>query len=399
MRRSAPVAANAPPRARPAPRPTRCHPPTRCCANCARCFRLTHKPAARRRCCCGTTASMAAKRSTRWRGMATACNGERAAGRGQRDHPGRIEIDRRGLCLWRLRGAFPVRAKPRHDMAAWRKATRWPSRFWPGSDLPARASPPSRRTTRTCWAQPCARLRRCRRSQNRQASQPSAANATWCGWPCANCTRRPRRRSIWCRCRKARHSARSKSKSKAARCACLACRPARPARMSATIRNSRCCVSPKMPACNAGYAQATCPEKVISLETAARFPRSTAIQRVIKQEEPCQLHPLRQALWGQKLGRTRGGQARRPALDVQGIPRSGSTSSRMCADCRVNAMAEEQFDPFGGPARPAASHHRRLSARARATRVRRQPEILIALSDYFFVAFPKNSTSAWRSCG
>jgi hypothetical protein len=26
---------------------------------------------------------------------------------------------------------------------------------------------------------------------------------------------------------------------------------------------------------------------------------------------------------------------------------------KMCADCRVNVMAEEQFDPFGGPARPA----------------------------------------------
>jgi hypothetical protein len=25
---------------------------------------------------------------------------------------------------------------------------------------------------------------------------------------------------------------------------------------------------------------------------------------------------------------------------------------RMCEDCRVNAMAEEQFDPFGAPARP-----------------------------------------------
>jgi hypothetical protein len=25
----------------------------------------------------------------------------------------------------------------------------------------------------------------------------------------------------------------------------------------------------------------------------------------------------------------------------------------MCEDCRVNAMAEEQFDPFGAPPRPA----------------------------------------------
>jgi hypothetical protein len=25
---------------------------------------------------------------------------------------------------------------------------------------------------------------------------------------------------------------------------------------------------------------------------------------------------------------------------------------RMCEDCRVNVMAEEQFDPFGAPERP-----------------------------------------------
>jgi hypothetical protein len=25
---------------------------------------------------------------------------------------------------------------------------------------------------------------------------------------------------------------------------------------------------------------------------------------------------------------------------------------RMCADCRVGAMAEENFDPFAGPSRP-----------------------------------------------
>ncbi len=26
---------------------------------------------------------------------------------------------------------------------------------------------------------------------------------------------------------------------------------------------------------------------------------------------------------------------------------------KMCSDCRVNAMAAENFDPFAGPARPA----------------------------------------------
>ena len=34
-------------------------------------------------------------------------------------------------------------------------------------------------------------------------------------------------------------------------------------------------------------------------------------------------------------------------------PRSAIEVIKMCADCRVSAMAEENFDPFGGPNRPA----------------------------------------------
>ena len=44
----------------------------------------------------------------------------------------------------------------------------------------------------------------------------------------------------------------------------------------------------------------------------------------------------------------------------------------MCADCRVNAMAEENFDPFAGPARPRSAHHRGLSARARLAKLKQE---------------------------
>ena len=43
---------------------------------------------------------------------------------------------------------------------------------------------------------------------------------------------------------------------------------------------------------------------------------------------------------------------------------------KMCADCRVDVMAEEKFDPFGAPQAPGGAHHRRLSARARKAQAR-----------------------------
>jgi len=100
-----------------------------------------------------------------------------------------------------------------------------------------------------------------------------------------------------------------------------------------------------------GLCKATCPEKVISLKPQIDIRAATAMRRVIKQEEPATcircgkpfgvkssvervIAKLEGKHWMYKDSKKR--------LDV----------IRMCEDCRVVAMTEEQFDPFGTPARP-----------------------------------------------
>jgi ferredoxin len=100
-----------------------------------------------------------------------------------------------------------------------------------------------------------------------------------------------------------------------------------------------------------GLCQTTCPEKVISLKPQIDFRAATAERRLIKQEEPyvcirCGtpfgvkssvervIAALEGKHWMYKDSKQR--------LDV----------IRMCADCRVEAMADENFDPFAAP-RPA----------------------------------------------
>jgi ferredoxin len=100
-----------------------------------------------------------------------------------------------------------------------------------------------------------------------------------------------------------------------------------------------------------GLCKATCPEKVISLVPQIDFRAATAVSRVIKQEEPAEcircgkpfgvkssvdrvVAKLEGKHWMYKDSKKR--------LDV----------IRMCENCRVSAMAEEQFDPFGAPQRP-----------------------------------------------
>ncbi|MFN3655879.1 MAG: 4Fe-4S dicluster domain-containing protein [Pseudolabrys sp.] len=101
-----------------------------------------------------------------------------------------------------------------------------------------------------------------------------------------------------------------------------------------------------------GLCKATCPEKVISLKPQLDFRAATAMSRVIKQEEPFEciscgtpfgvkssvervVAKLEGKHWMYKDSKKR--------LDV----------IKMCESCRVTAMAAEQFDPFGAPARPA----------------------------------------------
>ncbi len=100
-----------------------------------------------------------------------------------------------------------------------------------------------------------------------------------------------------------------------------------------------------------GLCKATCPEKVISLTPQINFLAATAMNRIIKQEEPflcisCNtpfgvkstiervIAKLEGQHWMFKDSKKR--------LDV----------IRMCADCRVSAMAKENFDPFATTPRP-----------------------------------------------
>ncbi len=101
-----------------------------------------------------------------------------------------------------------------------------------------------------------------------------------------------------------------------------------------------------------GLCMATCPERVISLKPQLDFRAATASARVMKEEEPFHCISCGKA-FGVKstiervTAKLEGkhwmfkGQAKR--LEVL----------KMCEDCRVVAMTEDSFDPYGAPERPA----------------------------------------------
>jgi ferredoxin len=102
-----------------------------------------------------------------------------------------------------------------------------------------------------------------------------------------------------------------------------------------------------------GLCEATCPEKVITIEPRLDFTAWNAPQRVLKEEEPFNCIACGKpfgtkssiervlAKLGEKHWMFQGANARR--IDV----------IKMCADCRVEAVVNEGFDPHGAPQRPA----------------------------------------------
>jgi ferredoxin len=100
-----------------------------------------------------------------------------------------------------------------------------------------------------------------------------------------------------------------------------------------------------------GLCQATCPEKVIALRPQIDFRAATAQSRIIKQEEPFAC-----VRCGKPFGVK--SSVERVAAKLEGRHWMYKDSQarldviKMCADCRVAAMAEDNFDPFGGPQRP-----------------------------------------------
>jgi ferredoxin len=101
-----------------------------------------------------------------------------------------------------------------------------------------------------------------------------------------------------------------------------------------------------------GLCAATCPEKVITLVPQLDFRAATASARVLKQEEPfhcigCDKPFGVKSTIERVAAKLEGrhwmfkGQARR--LDI----------IKMCDTCRVTAVTNQDFDPYGAPARPA----------------------------------------------
>jgi len=99
-----------------------------------------------------------------------------------------------------------------------------------------------------------------------------------------------------------------------------------------------------------GLCKATCPEKVISLKPQIDFRAATAMSRVIKQEDPAECIRC-----GKPFGVK--SSVERVVAKLEGKHWMYKDSKkrldviRMCDNCRVEAMAEEQFDPFGAPRR------------------------------------------------
>ena len=101
-----------------------------------------------------------------------------------------------------------------------------------------------------------------------------------------------------------------------------------------------------------GLCKATCPEKVISLKPQIDFRAATASSRIIKQEQPFDCIRC-----GKPFGVKSSVERVAAKLEASHWMFANSKKRldviKMCADCRVSAMAEEKFDPFAGPKRPA----------------------------------------------
>ena len=101
-----------------------------------------------------------------------------------------------------------------------------------------------------------------------------------------------------------------------------------------------------------GLCQATCPEKVITLKPQLDFRAATATARVLKEEEPfCCIR------CGKPFGVKSTIERVTAKLEGKHWMFKGSAKRldviKMCDDCRVAAMSEEDFDPYGAPPRPA----------------------------------------------
>ena len=102
-----------------------------------------------------------------------------------------------------------------------------------------------------------------------------------------------------------------------------------------------------------GLCEATCPEKVIAIEPRLDFAAWNAPLRVLKEEEPFHCIACNKP-FGTKssIERVRGKLGEKHWM-FQGTNAKRIDVIKMCADCRVEAVVNEGFDPHGAPPRPA----------------------------------------------
>jgi ferredoxin len=100
-----------------------------------------------------------------------------------------------------------------------------------------------------------------------------------------------------------------------------------------------------------GLCQATCPEKVISLQPQFDFRAATAQARVLKEEEPfCCIRCSKPFGVKSTIERVSAKLESKHWMFKDSAQRLDII--RMCEDCRVAAVTEQDFDPYGAPARP-----------------------------------------------
>ena len=147
-----------------------------------------------------------------------------------------------------------------------------------------------------------------------------------------------------------------------------------------------------------GLCKATCPEKVITLKPQLDFRAATAPARVLKEEEP-----FRCIRCGKPFGVKSTIERVTAKLEGKHWMFKGSAQRldviKMCEDCRVIAVTEQDFDPYGAPPRPPVrtteDYLREREERKRETRTRRRA--MRSELRCRFVAFSRNFTSAARS--
>jgi ferredoxin len=99
-----------------------------------------------------------------------------------------------------------------------------------------------------------------------------------------------------------------------------------------------------------GLCQATCPEKVISLRPQIDFAAATASSRVLKEEPPFACIRCGKPFGVKSTIERVAAKLANTHWMYKGAPKRLDVL-KMCEDCRVAVISEEDFDPYGAPAR------------------------------------------------